>query len=172
MRWLSLVLGIVFSVAGLKAIFAFDPATASLSRPVLLLVAASGALIFFFLFARATSNATQLSEFESWLTANSKEILSKGATYNGTRITSQTEMTQFMMTVSVIFLTSKFPSRYYVAGRDNVVFSQLACTFATLLLGWWGIPWGPIYTVQTVIKNMSGGYKISVGEYLYARQNG
>jgi len=27
----------------------------------------------------------------------------------------------------------------------------------TLLLGWWGIPWGPIYSVQAIFSNLFGG---------------
>lgn len=27
------------------------------------------------------------------------------------------------------------------------------------LFGWWGIPWGPLYTVQTIGKNSAGGYQ-------------
>ena len=171
MRWLSLVLGIGFAVAGLKAIFAFDPAVNVLSRPVLLLVSFAGAAVFFFLFARASRNTAQLSEFEQWLTANSAKILSSGAVYNGAPITAKTEMTQFLMVISVVVMTFKLPSRHYVAGRDNVVFAQVACTVASLLLGWWGIPWGPIYTAQALAKNLSGGYRMTVGDYLRERQN-
>jgi hypothetical protein len=25
------------------------------------------------------------------------------------------------------------------------------------VLGWWGIPWGPLYTVQSLVRNTRGG---------------
>jgi hypothetical protein len=29
----------------------------------------------------------------------------------------------------------------------------------TWLLGWWGIPWGPFYTLQALVQNLRGGRK-------------
>jgi len=34
------------------------------------------------------------------------------------------------------------------------------------VLGWWGIPWGPIYTVQVLLNNLRGGVKQTVGDLL------
>ncbi len=36
-------------------------------------------------------------------------------------------------------------------GRTNCLVSGL--------FGWWGIPWGPVYTLQTIGKNSAGGYQ-------------
>lgn len=33
----------------------------------------------------------------------------------------------------------------------------LKYTFLSLVVGWWGIPWGPIYTIASVAKNFAGG---------------
>ncbi len=33
----------------------------------------------------------------------------------------------------------------------------LGYTALTFLLGWWGIPWGPIRSVQAMITNFKGG---------------
>src|SRR5438876_758130 len=27
----------------------------------------------------------------------------------------------------------------------------------TAVLGWWGVPWGPIFTIQTLVRNARGG---------------
>jgi hypothetical protein len=32
---------------------------------------------------------------------------------------------------------------------------------ASLLAGWWGIPWGPIWTLSTVFKNLGGGVDVT-----------
>jgi hypothetical protein len=37
----------------------------------------------------------------------------------------------------------------------------LGWTALTVLLGWWGIPWGPIRTIQCLITNLSGGKDIT-----------
>jgi len=31
----------------------------------------------------------------------------------------------------------------------------------SLLAGWWGIPWGPIWTLATVFKNLGGGVDVT-----------
>jgi hypothetical protein len=30
----------------------------------------------------------------------------------------------------------------------------------TSLLGWWGIPWGPIYSIQSLVTNFRGGKQV------------
>jgi len=127
--------------------------------------------LFISLFVIASNTKKELSEFERWLRKNATNVLASGAAYNGTRITGDTEMTRFLLTVSIVFLTFKIPSRYYVAGRDKVALTKAAYSLATLLFGWWGIPWGPIYTVQSLAKNVSGGYKTTVRQYLAQQTN-
>ena len=36
----------------------------------------------------------------------------------------------------------------------------LVC-FAALLFGWWGIPWGPIWTIGSLVTNLRGGRDIT-----------
>ncbi|WP_256364380.1 hypothetical protein [Nostoc piscinale] len=31
----------------------------------------------------------------------------------------------------------------------------------SLFLGWWGIPWGIIYTIQSVVTNLQGGKDVT-----------
>jgi hypothetical protein len=37
----------------------------------------------------------------------------------------------------------------------------LPFTLLSLVLGWWGIPWGPIYTIQSVVINFQGGKDVT-----------
>jgi len=37
----------------------------------------------------------------------------------------------------------------------------LKFTILTMLLGWWGIPWGPIYTIGSIFRNLSGGVDVT-----------
>jgi hypothetical protein len=37
----------------------------------------------------------------------------------------------------------------------------LPFSLLSLFLGWWGIPWGPIYTVQALWVNFSGGKDVT-----------
>ena len=166
MRWLALIVGMVFIAAGIKALVAYDPTTATLTKPMLLIVAALGSTFFLILFAKAGKSGRQLSQFEQWLTANAAKIQAGGASYQGQKVTTDTEVKRFLLTISIVFMTFKIPSRYYFATRDNFLLTQTLYTVASLLFGWWGIPWGPIYTIQAVAKNLTGGYTTTVGAYL------
>lgn len=101
MRWLALIAGLVFTASGIKALFAYDANAVALSRPVLIGVSALCATVFFFLFARAGRSAREVSHFEQWLQANAPKIMAGGATYNGRKVTPDTEVKRFLLTVSV-----------------------------------------------------------------------
>ena len=30
----------------------------------------------------------------------------------------------------------------------------------SLLFGWWGIPWGPIFTIKSLYTNLNGGMEV------------
>lgn len=60
--------------------------------------------------------------------------------------------------LSIVVLTFKRPSEiYFLRPGENAVVCGLHCSFVTLFLGWWGFPWGPIYTIQSLWVNMTGG---------------
>jgi hypothetical protein len=37
----------------------------------------------------------------------------------------------------------------------------LPYSLGSLLLGWWGLPWGPIRTVQALVVNFNGGESVT-----------
>jgi len=64
--------------------------------------------------------------------------------------------------VSLILITFKRPtSIYFVRSGESGAKYSWKYTLLTFLLGWWGIPWGPVYTVQCLYKNMSGGIDVT-----------
>ena len=64
--------------------------------------------------------------------------------------------------ISVIFMTFKRGSSiYFLKPGEGAVGKGLGFSGLTLLLGWWGIPWGPIYTIQSLWKNFSGGIDVT-----------
>jgi hypothetical protein len=34
-------------------------------------------------------------------------------------------------------------------------------TLLTIVLGWWGIPWGPVYSIQSLVVNLKGGKDVT-----------
>lgn len=71
---------------------------------------------------------------------------------------------QYQYCVSVIFMTFKRGTDiYFVRADQSPVIKGLMWTLLTLLAGWWGIPWGPIWTVQSLYRNLKGGHDLTSG---------
>lgn len=65
--------------------------------------------------------------------------------------------------VSLVVMTFRRSSDiYYIPAGESTIAKGLPWTLLTVLLGWWGIPWGPIYSVQSLIVNFSGGKDLTV----------
>jgi hypothetical protein len=69
---------------------------------------------------------------------------------------------KYSYTISILVLTMKNEDIFYIpsecvnpkkAGIRNLI---------SLTLGWWGFPWGPIYTFQSISTNNSGGKDVTV----------
>jgi hypothetical protein len=68
----------------------------------------------------------------------------------------------FQYCISVVVLTFKRSSDvYFVRAGENAVSKSLPFTLLSLVAGWWGIPWGPIYTVQSFYTNLRGGKDVT-----------
>lgn len=68
----------------------------------------------------------------------------------------------FQYCISLLVITFKRSSNiYFISHEENAVVKGLPFTLLSLLLGWWGIPWGPIYTIQAMWVNSSGGKDVT-----------
>ena len=64
--------------------------------------------------------------------------------------------------ISVVFMTFKRPSDiHFVRAGEGGVGKGLKFTLLSFVLGWWGIPWGPIYTIQSIWTNSRGGRDVT-----------
>lgn len=76
------------------------------------------------------------------------------------KITAQPRYAIFYETKSFIVFTRKSVIQgIYCSACANK--KALKASLVTWLLGWWGFPWGFIYTLQSLAKNLSGGTKPS-----------
>lgn len=50
---------------------------------------------------------------------------------------------------------------YLVRGNENAVTKGMPYTLLSALFGWWGIPFGPKYTLQSIRANMKGGKDVT-----------
>jgi hypothetical protein len=68
----------------------------------------------------------------------------------------------FEYCISVIVMTFKRGSGvHFIRAGHGTLGKGLGYTLVSLLLGWWGIPWGPIWTISTVYTNLSGGRDVT-----------
>src|SRR5215216_383441 len=64
--------------------------------------------------------------------------------------------------ISLLVITFKRSSSvYFIRHEENAVVKGLPFTLLSLVLGWWGIPWGPIYTIQSIWVNFGGGKDVT-----------
>ena|SRR3989344_5614220 len=68
----------------------------------------------------------------------------------------------FQYCISIVILTFRRSSDIYFIKKDGSALSAgLPYTLVSLVLGWWGIPWGPIYTIGTIATNLGGGKDVT-----------
>ena len=64
--------------------------------------------------------------------------------------------------ISILIMTFyRSSSITFIKADDNAVVKGLGFTLLTFFLGWWGIPWGPIRSVQAMITNFKGGKDVT-----------
>jgi len=68
----------------------------------------------------------------------------------------------FQYCVSIIVLSFKRPSPvYFIRPGESTAGKAALFALLSLVCGWWGIPWGPIWTIQSVVVNCRGGRDIT-----------
>lgn len=91
----------------------------------------------------------QNNDFLNFLNNNREEIMNGGSCeFKGFTYTKDTRVIHYYCCISVIIVTLCRSSAIVPTDRSGA--TRLLCVFMTLLGGWWGIPWGPIRTVQTI----------------------
>lgn len=109
--------------------------------------------------------AKEAREFLDWLKANRSSIEQGWAYYKNRKVTPRSLVTRYQGCVSFILFTTRFRSRYVIDGRGGAEVN-LAFTTLSFLLGWWGLPWGLLFTPQAIYRNLRGGHKKYVSEIL------
>jgi len=64
--------------------------------------------------------------------------------------------------ISIVVLTFKRASDiHFVKAGESVFWKGVPFSLVSLLCGWWGIPWGPIWSVSTIVGNCRGGRDVT-----------
>lgn len=74
---------------------------------------------------------------------------------------------EFSWCVSVLVMSFRRTSRVFIAPGEGTFGAHLPYTMLSLAAGWWGFPWGLIFTPITLIHNLSGGTDVTA-QYAHA----
>ena len=68
----------------------------------------------------------------------------------------------YAITISLIIVTLKRTSGVYlVRVGENSVIKGIPFTILSVLFGWWGFPFGPKYTIDSIRTNFRGGKNVT-----------
>lgn len=104
--------------------------------------------------------------FVGWLIENVEAIERGVAFYRGFPVHRETQFAQYSWALSVFVVSFKLPSRYYVVGHESTSWAAFLYSALSFALGWWGFPFGPIFTILAIVGNLSGGDRRSVGDLI------
>lgn len=64
----------------------------------------------------------------------------------------------FTYAISIIIMTYRRPSNkvYFIRHNESAIKYGWPYLFLSFLFGWWGFPFGPIYTIQSIITAFRG----------------
>jgi hypothetical protein len=64
--------------------------------------------------------------------------------------------------ISLLVITFRRPSDiYFVKGGHSRFAKGLSYAAITLVMGWWGIPWGPIFSITSLVTDFGGGKDVT-----------
>jgi hypothetical protein len=64
--------------------------------------------------------------------------------------------------ISILVMTFKRGSDiHFVRAGESAVGVGMKYTILSLVAGWWGFPWGPIYTIGSLVTNLQGGTDVT-----------
>ncbi len=116
-------------------------------------------------------NTDSSESFVNWLALNLQAIRDGSAMFNGERVTVDSVVTQYELCYSILILTSKKRSSFLLMGTPEQKRTVATYTLLTLLFGWWGIPWGFIWSPAIIANNLFGGIKLTVGQLISFLEN-
>jgi len=68
----------------------------------------------------------------------------------------------YQFCISIVVMTFKRGSVvYFITSDESRVGKGMIYNLISFFFGWWGIPWGPIYTIGSLYTNLKGGKDIT-----------
>ena len=103
-------------------------------------------------FVLNTQEKNRSKRFSQFLAENAQALMDGSSRdFEGYTYKRDTKLIQYQFAVSVISLSMTRGTSFRPS--EDKTWLLIACTLISALGGWWGIPWGPYYTVLSFINN-------------------
>jgi len=120
--------------------------------------------IIFFLFK--WNEERQSDKLLTWIFTNADTIETGTAFYKNEPVHKKTRLVQHKICISFLLFTAKIDTRLTISGSISSTLTNIFCTLFTLGFGWWGIPWGPVYTFTSIRHNLDRSSYNLVGDLI------
>jgi hypothetical protein len=68
----------------------------------------------------------------------------------------------FPYCISIVVMTFRRSSDiHFIKADESALSASIGYIMLSLLFGWWGIPWGPIFTIGSIYTNLTGGKDVT-----------
>jgi hypothetical protein len=68
----------------------------------------------------------------------------------------------YQFCISVLIMSFRNSSAiHFLRDGERAWGPALMMSGVSLVAGWWGIPWGPIWTIGTIVQNLAGGKDVT-----------
>jgi hypothetical protein len=68
----------------------------------------------------------------------------------------------YQYAISILVMSFRRSSDiYFIPAGESAITKGLPWTLISLVAGWLGIPWGPIFTIQSLVTNFKGGKDVT-----------
>lgn len=99
-----------------------------------------------------TREKKRSDRFSKFLAENAEALMNGSSLeFEGDTYRYDTALVQYQFAVSLISVSMTRGTS--LRPKKDKVKMLLLCTFISLFGGWWGIPWGPYYTIVSFINN-------------------
>lgn len=127
-------------------------------------LAIAGVSVATFLFVR--KQGLEREAFLTYLASNVDAIRAGTARFRDEPLTYATRLRNHELVLSFLIVSIRLPTRPVVRDSHAERNLRAGCTLVTLIFGWWGIPWGPIWTIRSLRRNLGSGGEVTIGELL------
>jgi len=112
-------------------------------------------------------DAASQEKFLLWLFDNQSAIKDGGgAVYEGERVTMKSLAVRYETCISIVFMTMRNKTPMFLKDSSPAKKSQVTASIVSYLFGWWGLPFGLIFTPIVVMNNIRSAGSIAIEDLL------